>query len=168
MIILGIDPGYDRLGLAIIEKETSRDNLLFSGCSTSSKKNCLGDRLLAIADDLEQVIKKWRPEVAVIEKLYFSNNQKTALAVAEARGLVSYLCAKNNIPIIEYTPAEIKATITGYGNANKKQIGETVPYLIKIDKKIKYDDEYDAIAIALTYSARVKIDRASKISTPKI
>jgi len=150
---MGIDPGYDRLGVALIKKEGGKEELLFSDCFTSNSKQKLGERLLKIGTELEKLIKKYKPDTAVTEKLYFTVNQKTAMAVAEARGMISYLCAKNNIPLFEYTPPEIKMTVTGYGNANKKQISEMVPKLIKITKKIKYDDEFDAIAIALTHIA---------------
>lgn len=153
MLVLGIDPGYDRLGVAILEKENDKEVLIFSDCFTSSPKETLGQRLLAVGTELEKLIKKQKPDLAVTEKLYFTANQKTAISVAEARGMISYLCAKYKIPLFEYTPPEIKMTVTGYGNANKKQIEEMVPRLIKITKKIKYDDEYDAIAIALTHLA---------------
>jgi len=158
-IILGIDPGYDRLGVALIKKESGlpaqagKEELLFSDCFTSSPKQKLGERLLKVGAELEKLIKKHEIDCAATEKLFFSVNQKTALAVAEARGLISYLCAKHQLPLFEYTPAEIKMTIAGYGNANKKQISEMVPRLITIAKKIKFDDEFDAIAIALTHLA---------------
>lgn len=154
MFVLGIDPGYDRLGVAIVKKEGGKEELIFSDCFLSDKKNTLGERLLEIGNELENLIKKYRPEATATEKLYFTVNQKTAMAVAEARGVISYLSAKHKIPLFEYTPPEIKLTVTGYGNANKKQVAEMIPRLIKISKSIKYDDEYDAVAIALTHLAR--------------
>jgi crossover junction endodeoxyribonuclease RuvC len=153
MLILGIDPGYDRLGVALVKKEKGQEELIFSDCFLSSNKDSLGERLLMVGDKLEKVIKDYRPDNVATEKLYFTANQKTAMAVAEARGVISYLSAKYKIPLFEYAPPEIKLTVTGYGNANKKQVAEMIPRLIKVDKDVKYDDEYDAIAIALTHLA---------------
>lgn len=153
MLVLGIDPGYDRLGIALIKKEKGKEELIFSDCFTSSTKETLGQRLLNVGDKLEKIIQEYQPDTVATEKLFFTVNQKTALKVAESRGVISYLCAKHKLPLTEYTPGEIKLTVTGYGNANKKQIAEMVPRLIKINKEIKLDDEYDAIAIALTHLA---------------
>ncbi len=153
MLVLGIDPGYDRLGVALIKKDNGKEELVFSACFLSSNKDCLGERLLSVGSELEKLIKEYKPDTVATEKLYFTVNQKTAMAVAEARGVISYLSAKHHIPLFEYTPPEIKLTVTGYGNANKKQVAEMVPRLIKISKEVKYDDEYDAIAIALTHLA---------------
>lgn len=158
MLILGIDPGYDRLGVALVRKDCGKEELVFSDCFLSSNKETLGERLLTIGNKLEELIKGYRPDSIATEKLYFTVNQKTALSVAEARGVISYLSAKHKTPLTEYTPPQIKLTVTGYGNANKKQIAEMIPRLVKISKKIKYDDEYDAIAIALTHLAVGKMN----------
>ena len=157
MIVLGIDPGYDRLGVALVKKDSGKEELIFSDCFVSSSKDTLGDRLLTVGNELEKLIKNYQPDFVATEKLYFTVNQKTALSVAEARGVISYLCAKHRSPLTEYTPPQIKLTVTGYGNANKKQIAEMIPRLIKISKEVKYDDEYDAIAIALTHLAMEKM-----------
>jgi len=153
-VVLGIDPGYDRLGVAVITKESGREKLLYSTCFLSNKKQSLSARLLFLGDQLEKTIVAWQPEIAAVEKLYFSVNQKTALAVAEARGMISYLCAKNGLTIHEYAPTEIKLTLTGYGHADKKQIGEMIPKLLKDVPPARFDDETDAIAIALTCLAK--------------
>lgn len=161
MLILGIDPGYDRLGVALVKKDGGKEKLIFSDCFLSDNKKTLAERLLEVGNQLEKLIKEYRPAMVATEKLYFTVNQKTALAVAEARGVISYLSAKHKIPLFEYTPPEIKLTVTGYGNANKKQVAEMVPRLIKISKTVKYDDEYDAIAIALTHLAISKFNQTS-------
>ncbi|HRZ30197.1 MAG TPA: crossover junction endodeoxyribonuclease RuvC [Candidatus Paceibacterota bacterium] len=166
MLILGIDPGYDRLGVALIKKEKGKEELVYSDCFLSSKKDTLGERLLMVGDKLEKVIKDYKPDSVATEKLYFTVNQKTAMAVAEARGVISYLSAKYKIPLFEYTPPEIKLTVTGYGNANKKQVTEMVPRLINMTKEVKYDDEYDAVAIALTHLA-IHPNRGEKL-IPKL
>lgn len=163
MIVLGIDPGYDRLGLAVVKQEAGRLELLYSDCFITDKKEIFNKRLLAIGNEVEEVLLKYKPEVLVIEKLFFTVNRKTAMAVAETRGLITYLGAKHNLLIAEYTPLEIKTTITGYGLADKKQITEMIPRLIKINKTIKYDDEYDAIGIALTHLARASFAMLSTL-----
>ncbi|MEK7504947.1 MAG: crossover junction endodeoxyribonuclease RuvC [Patescibacteria group bacterium] len=146
MIIAGIDPGYGKMGVAIIEGE----KLLFSDCLITSSKESLADRLLQLGQDFEKILKKFSPERLALEKLFFTTNQKTAMAVAEARGMITYLGRAHGLKIADYTPLEIKQTITGYGHASKKQVADFLPKLIKIDKKIKEDDELDAIAVALT------------------
>ncbi len=164
MIVLGIDPGYDRLGLAVVEQKNGQLKLLYSDCFTTDKKIVFGARLLALGNKIEKILKDWQPQVVTTEKLYFTVNQKTAMAVAEVRGIIIYLSAQYRLPLVEYTPLEIKTCVTGYGSADKKQIVEMIPRLIKISKIIKHDDEYDAIGIALTYLARASF---LMLSTPK-
>lgn len=151
--IIGIDPGYDRLGIAIIDKKNNKDVLVFSSCIETDKKLPHYKRLFSIYSSLNSIIKKHKPDEASIETLFFSNNQKTALLVSEARGVLLSLCAEHNIQTTEYTPASIKIAVTGHGKSDKKQIISIIPKLIKIEREIKYDDEYDAIAIAITHSA---------------
>lgn len=153
MIVLGIDPGYDRCGLALISKSAQGSELIDSFCLVTNKKDTFSQRLLSIGNQLEKIIKDNKPDELAMEKLFFSVNQKTALQVAEVRGLISYLGAKHRLPLYEYGPGEIKLTITGYGKANKNQIALMLPRLIKIKKDISLDDEFDAIAIALAHLA---------------
>ncbi len=150
-IILGIDPGYDRLGVAIIS--TNPLTLLYSDCLTSNSKNIFAKRLADLGTELETIINQHQPTDIVLEKLFFSKNQKTASQVAEVRGMILYLAGKNNLTVTEYAPSEIKLTITGFGSADKQQVTAMVPKLIKVTKMPKYDDEYDAIAVALTHQA---------------
>jgi len=164
MLVLGIDPGYDRLGLAVIEQKNGQLELLYSDCFVTDKKVGFSSRLLAIGEEIERVLMTWSPQVVATEKLFFTVNQKTALMVAESRGVITYLSAKYGLPLAEYTPLEIKTTITGYGSADKKQMIEMIPRLIKIKKSIKHDDEFDAIGAALTHLARAPL---STLSTSK-
>lgn len=151
MIIAGVDPGYGKLGVAIVEKQgANKEVLLFSTCLITSAKQSLPDRLFEIGTGFEKIIKEFSPERLAIEKLFFTTNQKTAMGVAEARGVITYLGRAHGLTVADYTPLEIKQTITGYGRAEKKQVADLLPKLIKIDKKIKEDDELDAIAVALT------------------
>lgn len=154
MKIISIDPGYERLGLAIIEKEKNqREVLLFSECFKTSAKLPHHERLALIGDRIKDVIKKWKPEQLATEKLFFAGNQKTALLVAEARGVILYTGSSLGLEVFEYRPNEIKIAITGYGSAQKKQMMDMTRKLIKIDSKTNSDDELDAIAIGLTHFA---------------
>lgn len=152
MKILGIDPGYERLGVAILEHEKSGDALIYSDCIITSPKLPHEKRLAIIGEEIQKIIVKQKPDCAGIETLFFNTNQKTAMHVAEARGVVVYEIAKHNIPVFEYTPLQIKIAVTSYGRSDKSQVTEMLRKLIRIDKKIKHDDEYDAIAVALTHA----------------
>ena len=105
---------------------------------------------------IDRIIKKFSPDIFAIETLYFSKNQKTALEVSGAKGVLLYKAAKFELPVFEYTPMQVKVAVTGYGKSDKKQVIDMVEKLIKIDKKIAHDDEYDAIAVALTCIALEK------------
>lgn len=150
MRILAIDPGFERVGIAIIEKNKSKDILVYSNCFKTSNKLPFEKRLRAIGIELEKIIKDYKPEILAIEKLYFTTNQKTAMGVSEARGVMVYIASVNNLKIYEYTPPQIKIAVTGYGKASKEMVMSMVPKLIKIKDNIKSDDELDAIAIGLT------------------
>lgn len=157
MKILGIDPGYERLGVAIVEKSKKTDNqeiLIYSDCLITSKNLTFSKRLLKLGTELEKIIKKYQPDCLALEDLFFAKNQKTAMAVGSVRGMIIYLAEKNNLEISEHSPNTVKLTITGYGRADKAQMMQMLPKLIKINKAIKHDDEYDAIGLALTALAR--------------
>lgn len=153
--VIGIDPGYDRLGVAIVEKNFSGEKLIFSDCLTSNKKDVWEERLISLGIELEKIIKKYQPQTLVMEKLFITSNQKTAMAVAEVRGMILYLAGKNILKVVDFSPVEIKSCLTGYGRADKKQVTSLVEKIVKIDHSRKIlDDEYDAIAIALTFFAK--------------
>lgn len=167
MKVLGIDPGYERLGIAIVEKRENADFLVFSECFQTSKNLDFHERLLLLGNRVEEIIKIHQPDTLAIETLMFNTNQKTAMNVAEARGVVLYQAIKNKLSIFEYTPLQIKIAITGYGRSDKNQVTEMVKRLIVTEKRpasakgygvageVK-DDEYDAIAIAITCFASYK------------
>ncbi len=151
MKILAIDPGFERIGIAIIEKTfLKKDLLIYSNCFKTSAKIPFPERLRNIGNEVEVIIKKYKPKVLSIEKLYFTTNQKTVMGVSEARGAIIYVASKNNLSIYEYTPPQIKVAVTGYGKATKQMVMSMVPKLIEMDSNIKSDDEIDAIAIGLT------------------
>ena len=153
MRILGIDPGYDRLGLAIIEKDGSDDTLIYSDCFETDSSLSFYDRLQLVGVEVEEVIRAYTPNHLGIEKIYFNTNQKTAMHISEVRGAILYIAAQNGLDIFEYTPPQVKAAVAGSGRATKKDITNMIHKLIEIKKEIRYDDEYDAIAVALTHSA---------------
>lgn len=150
-IILGIDPGFERIGIALIERiPKQKDTLIYSNCFKTSAKIPFHKRLEAIGAEIERVIAQYHPQALAIEKLYFTTNQKTVMGVAEARGVIVYSAARNDLAVFEYTPPQIKVAVTGYGKADKGMVGMMVPKLIHIESDISSDDELDAIAIGLT------------------
>ncbi len=149
MIILGIDPGYDRMGCAILKKTASENKLIYSACLVSDRKLSQGERLFSLGKKLEKIIKKHKPDVVAVEKLFFTKNQKTAMGVAEARGMVLYLASSYKIPARELTPLQIKIALTGYGRAEKQQVQKMVKAILGLENTPKYDDETDAIATAI-------------------
>ncbi len=151
MIILGIDPGYERLGIAIVEKNPQeKERLVYSECFKTLAKNEHALRLRQIGERLDEIIKKYKPDTMAIETLFFETNAKTVMKVSEARGVCIYVAKSNDLKIREFTPLQIKVAVTSYGKSDKKQVIFMVEKLVKIDKKIQHDDEYDAIAGALT------------------
>lgn len=146
--ILGIDPGYGRLGWAVIKG----NGLLEAGCLETSKDQPHEKRLKIIGRGLEDIIKKHKPDALAIEKLFINTNQKTATKVAETRGVILYMA--RDLPIYEFSPPEVKLAICGYGRADKKQVAKMARLIFKTDKSLK-DDALDAIAIAFTASGRL-------------
>ena len=149
MRILAIDPGYDRLGIAVIEGNPSRPTLLMSEC-VLPEKGVRAERLAHIAKAIAAAITEYSPERLAIETLFFSVNKKTALGVAEARGVALAAAGIANLPVIECSPQQIKLAVTGHGGADKKAVAHMIPKLILLPKKKRLDDEIDAIAIGIT------------------
>lgn len=154
MKILAIDPGYERLGIAVIEKEPrSKEMLLYSDCFKTSSKLPHPERLRLIYEEIKRIIAEHVPERLAVETLFFSSNQKTALLVAEARGVIIATATAAGLEIFEFNPNSIKLAVTGSGASDKDHIIKMIPLLIKMEKEIRHDDEYDAIACGLTYFA---------------
>ncbi|MDQ5962534.1 MAG: crossover junction endodeoxyribonuclease RuvC [Patescibacteria group bacterium] len=155
--ILGIDPGFGRLGVSVVDKIDGKETLVFSSCFVTQPKDSFASRLAHIAYGLEEILKKYKPNHLAIETLFLTKNQKTVMFVAEVRGVVVYLCHKQGLSIFEYSPPQIKSAITGYGKSSKNDIAFMVSKILKMDiPKNKLDDEVDAIAVALTHSANYK------------
>ena len=149
MYILGIDPGFGRLGYGIIEYRNSKYRLVEYGCITTPANERLPSRLKKIQDDLEEIISRYNIDEASVEDLFFNTNIRTGIQVAEARGVILCTLEKHGIKINEYTPLQVKQAITGYGKADKQQMQKMVQVLLNLDSIPKPDDAADALAIAL-------------------
>lgn len=149
MRILAIDPGYDRLGIAVVEGNASHPILLWSDCITP-KKTVREQRLASVSYAVTTAITTYAPDVLAIETLFFSANKKTALGVAESRGAILAAAGIASLPVIECSPQQVKSAVTGHGGADKAAIARMIPRLLSLPKKKRLDDEIDAIAIGVT------------------
>lgn len=156
MKILGIDPGMAIVGYGLIEVESESIRLLASGSIQTDKKLTDSKRLLEIYNDLTTIVKKYEPDCASIEELFFFKNQKTVIPVAEARGVILTVLETFNIPMFGYTPMEVKQVLTGYGRADKKEVEQMVRITLGDTKLPKLDDTVDAIAIAICHSRALR------------
>ena len=159
MIILGIDPGTAATGYGLIKIEKGNIQIIDWGCIKTLAGVSPGLRLQTIYGELNKIIKKFKPDVAVIEKLFFNQNVKTALSVGQARGVVLLVVTKYGLEVGEYTPLEVKLALTGYGRAQKRQVQEMVKRVFKMEEIPKPDDAADALAIALCYVHSHGLDR---------
>lgn len=151
MIILGIDPGIARLGFALLETTNpSHLNLLNCGVVETSKALSEAQRLCEIRSDLQILAHKYQPDILAIEKIFFFKNPKTIIPVTQARGVVLELACRLGLDIFEYTPLEVKKTITGQGMASKSELAQMVYQILDIQEPIKPDDAMDAVAIAIS------------------
>ncbi|MCC7356433.1 MAG: crossover junction endodeoxyribonuclease RuvC [Candidatus Doudnabacteria bacterium] len=149
MTILGIDPGTATTGFGVIKKHGNSWQVVDFGVISTNKTLTDAERLCIIADDLTALIKKHKPARIGVEKLFFATNQKTAITVAQARGIALLIAEQHKVPIHEFTPLQVKNRICGYGKADKKQIQFVVQQTFKLKKIPKPDDAADALAIAL-------------------
>ena len=148
MRILGIDPGFDRLGLAVLEGDPSKPVHLWSECVMPAK-GAPEARLSAVFAAITDAVRAHSPDGAAIETLFFSTNKKTAMGVAEARGAVMAALGASQIPVFEFSPQSVKIAVTGYGAAEKAAVAAMIPRLLALPPKKRLDDELDAIAVAL-------------------
>jgi crossover junction endodeoxyribonuclease RuvC len=149
MRILAIDPGYDRLGIAVVEGDPSKPRVVWSDCITPEVES-LEKRLASISTAVETAIAEYRPEALGIETLFFNLNKKTALKVAEARGTVLSVAGLHRLFVVECSPQQIKLAVTGHGGADKKAVAQMIPHLVSLLPKKRLDDEFDAIAVGIT------------------
>jgi crossover junction endodeoxyribonuclease RuvC len=157
MRILGIDPGTGILGFGVIDTAGQKAKMVDAGVVRTQTHQPEQERLLTIFDSLQEIIQSTKPQAASVEKLFFARNVTTAMAVAQARGVVLLVAQQHNVPIAEYTPLQIKMSLTGYGKADKKQVQEMVRVLLNLKEVPKPDDCADALAAALTHAATIRI-----------
>ena len=148
MRILAIDPGFDRMGIAVLEGDPSRPTYIWSDCVTPPKGEPSA-RLAVVQQAVESAIAAYVPDALAIESLFFSVNKKSALGVAEARGAVLAAAGKAGLPVREYSPQQVKLAVTGYGAADKNAVMGMVPRLIALPERRRLDDELDAIALGI-------------------
>lgn len=156
MRVIAIDPGYGRCGVAIVEKTAGKEHWIYSDCIETKAADGFVERLAQITAECERLIKEHQPDALAMERLFFSNNQKTAMQVAEVRGAILNAAVVAGLPSFEYTPGQVKSATTGSGNADKKQVASMLHILLKIEKVIQHDDEYDAIAVGITHLAHAR------------
>lgn len=149
--VLGIDPGYDRLGIAILEGDRSHQTVLHSECFETVRTDDFPDRLHEALSHVQEVIKKHEPQEVALETLFFSKNQKTAMRVAEMRGGLLFVARDLGCSVTEYAPQQIKSAVSGNGRGTKHDVAAMVHRLLSLPQKKMLDDEYDAIAVALTH-----------------
>lgn len=152
MIILGIDPGYAIVGVGVIEYSAGKFRYIKHGAITTPAGMATTERLKKIHDEINDYLDEYKPDCMAIEELFFNTNQKTAINVAQARGVLLVAAANRGIPISEYTPLQVKQAITGYGRAEKKQIQTMMKMMLGLNAIPKPDDAADALAIAMCHA----------------
>lgn len=160
MKILGIDPGTATTGFGVIAKQGDRLSFVDAGVITTHPNEEMHRRLVRIDECMEQLITEHKPDMVVVELLYFATNVTTAITVGQARGVVLLAAGRHNLPLHEYTPLQVKQAVTGYGKADKKQIQEMVKMILKLDGIPKPDDAADGLAIAITHANQLVGARA--------
>ncbi len=169
MIILGIDPGTATTGFSIIQatKNKKKIKVLDYGCIITNSSLSNGERLKIINEQLEKIIRKYKPDALAVENIYFFKNLKTAMPVSQAKGVILLTAAKEKIPVYEFTPLQVKMAITGYGKAQKKQVQEMIKIIFNLEKKPKdlnkrKDDATDAIGIAFCCALQLRNKKLNK------
>lgn len=162
MIVLGIDPGFGRVGYGVISYVKNKYKAIEYGCISTEPNTPLPKRLHKIELDLREIVSRYKIDAASIEDLFFNNNSKTAIKVAEARGVILNTLEDLNIPIFEYTPLQAKLAIVGYGRAEKIQVKNMVKEFLKLEKMPKLDDTTDALAIAICHTNSYRISNLTE------
>lgn len=156
MIIMGIDPGFAITGYGVIEKIGNKNKIIDYGVITTCANEKFCNRIKTNHEELNKLIKKFKPDAFAIEELFFAQNTKTAINVAQSRGVLILTAIQNNVDIYEFTPLQIKQAMTGYGRATKKQIQEMTKLFLNLKNIPKPDDAADALAVAITCSSSYK------------
>ncbi len=149
--ILGIDPGYAIVGFGILDYDGIKFRPIEYGAVLTEAGRPFAERLRSIHEDIEYIFDRYKPDSMAVERLYFTTNQKTAIDVAQARGVTVLSAAVRNIPVCEYTPLQVKQSVVGYGKAEKRQVMEMTRQLLGLEQIPKPDDAADALAIAICH-----------------
>ncbi len=164
MLTLGIDPGFSATGYGLVKKRGEDLTSVEYGVITPGSELPPAQRLRVICDELEEIIVRHRPTDVAVERLFFSRNARTALAVGEARGVALLAAAKHDLPVYEYTPLEVKGSLVGYGRATKGQVQELVKIVLGLDFLPEPDDAADALAVAICHLYSIQVERALEAS----
>jgi crossover junction endodeoxyribonuclease RuvC len=151
MLILGIDPGTATTGYGLIQNEGNRLTAVDCGAIVTPANQALSDRLKTLYEEMKALIQRTHPDEMAVESLFFNRNVRTALSVAQARGVILLSGAEQGLPLGEYTPPQVKLAVTGYGKADKRQMQQMVKTLLHLEKIPKPDDAADALAIAICH-----------------
>ena len=167
MIIIGIDPGYAIVGIGVVEYAGNKFRTLeYNAITTPAGMNTV-DRLKKIYDEMTIYIEKYKPDSIAVEELFFNSNQKTAINVAQARGVILVAAANHGVPISEYTPLQVKQSVTGYGRAEKSQIQQMVKMILGLNAIPRPDDAADALALAICHAHSNKINNMFGLNSVK-
>jgi crossover junction endodeoxyribonuclease RuvC len=161
--VLGVDPGTATTGWAILEEKDDEVKAIAYGHISTSAKKTGEERIFEISEDLGKIIKKYHPQEAAVEKLFFFKNQKTVMEVSQARGAIILTISQKGVSLASYTPLQVKQSITGYGRAEKRQVQEMIKNILKLKNIPKPDDTADAIAIALCHLNSRKMNNLNKV-----
>lgn len=156
--ILGLDPGFARTGFAILQMVHAQPQAVAYGCIETKAGESYASRLLQLERHVKALLTKYRPTIAALEQLFYSNNAKTAFAVGQARGVLLLTLARKGIPNVEFTPQQVKIAATGYGNAKKQQVQRMVQVILGLPKPPSPDDAADALAVALAAAHRRRMN----------
>ncbi|CAN5208287.1 crossover junction endodeoxyribonuclease RuvC [soil metagenome] len=159
MRILGIDPGIGRMGWGVIDVVSQKPQVVGYGCLETEVNSEVSGRLKLVYEFTTELFERYQPDALATEELFFSNNAKTAFSVGQARGVVLLAAAQAGVPITIYTPMHVKLAVSGYGKADKNQVGQMVKTILKLESIPKPDDTADALAIALTHAFSHKMKK---------
>lgn len=157
MRVLAFDPGFERLGVAVVEKVGGKEVVLHSECVRTDASLPFNERLGIVGIAAEALIKKFKPDAMALEEIFFGKNAKTGVQIAEVRGALTYIGKAHGLAVHGYTPSEVKIAITGYGKSDKGAVALMVPKLVSLPVRKRLDDEMDAIAVGLTCLASVRL-----------
>lgn len=165
MIVLGIDPGIATIGFGVVSYKGNNFKVIDYGVVSTPAGLELPDRLLMIYDGITELFQKYEPDAASVEELFFNTNVKTAISVGHGRGVILLAAKKNNVPVFEYTPLQVKQAVVGYGRAEKKQVMEMVKIMLHLENIPRPDDAADALAMAIchAHSSQSKLNLSNYI-----